>query len=137
MRPTVCATYYVQHSIEVKDYFEPLVEAVRPRYDAGMPPELSPRTRAAAFCQSYGLTVPVLLAPMAGACPVSLSIAVANAGGMGAMGALVHDPRGIAEWVSAFRAQSRGPFQLNTWVPDRPTPRDHAMEDRMRGFLST
>jgi nitronate monooxygenase len=103
-----------------------------------MPPELSsPRTRAAAFCKSYGLTVPVLLAPMAGACPVNLSIAVANAGGMGAMGALVHDPRGIAEWVSAFRAQSRGPFQLNTWVPDRPSPRDRAMEDRMRGFLST
>jgi nitronate monooxygenase len=99
-------------------------------------PSESPRARAAAFCKSFGLTVPVLLAPMAGACPVSLSIAVANAGGMGAMGALLHDPWGIAEWVSGFRAQSRGPFQLNTWVPDRPSPRDRAMEDRMRDFLS-
>ena len=43
-----------------------------------------------AFCDRYGLKMPVLLAPMAGACPVGLSIAVANAGSMGAMGALMH-----------------------------------------------
>jgi IMP dehydrogenase/GMP reductase len=42
-----------------------------------------PCDRAAAFCAQYGLQLPILLAPMAGACPASLSIAVANAGGMG------------------------------------------------------
>lgn len=72
---------------------------------------------------------------MAGACPASLSIAVANAGGMGAMGALVTSPSGIREWVNEFRAGSNGPFQLNTWVPD-PTPhRDRDAESRMRIFL--
>jgi nitronate monooxygenase len=87
-----------------------------------------PRERAAAFCATYGLQVPVLLAPMAGACPASLSIAVANAGGMGAMGALMTEPDGIRAWVEEFRTQSRGPFQLNTWVPDPPPVRDAEAE---------
>jgi nitronate monooxygenase len=37
-----------------------------------------PRDRAAAFCAKYDLRLPILLAPMAGACPVSLSVAVAS-----------------------------------------------------------
>src|SRR6185369_16656289 len=43
-----------------------------------------PLDRAERFCRRFGLHAPVLLAPMAGSCPPSLSIAVANAGGMGA-----------------------------------------------------
>lgn len=45
----------------------------------------SPRNRADAFCARYNLQLPVLLAPMAGACPPRLSIAVANTGSMGAI----------------------------------------------------
>ena len=80
--------------------------------------------------------MPVMLAPMAGACPVSLSVAVANAGGMGAMGALLHQPREIREWVRDFRAASSGPLQLNTWVPDPAPRRDHAAEARVREFMA-
>jgi len=32
-----------------------------------------------AFCQQYGLRIPILQAPMAGSCPVSLAVAVADA----------------------------------------------------------
>ena len=73
----------------------------------------SARARAENFCASYGLELPILLAPMAGACPVELSAAVANAGGMGAMGALLTPPAGIAEWSAAFRQseQSKLPTQ--------------------------
>jgi nitronate monooxygenase len=49
-----------------------------------------------AFCQQYGLRIPILQAPMAGSCPVNLAVAVADAGGMGAMGetfAAKMDPR--------------------------------------------
>ena len=95
-----------------------------------------PRDRAAAFCTRYGLRLPVLLAPMAGACPPSLSIAVANAGGMGAMGALMSSPTQIGDWVTAFRSASRGPFQLNTWIPDPPPHRDADNEARLRTFLA-
>jgi nitronate monooxygenase len=53
---------------------------------------LRPFLRADRFCERYGLKLPILLAPMAGACPPSLSIVVANAGGMGAMGVLMTKP---------------------------------------------
>jgi len=84
----------------------------------------SARARAKKFCEVYGLEVPVLLAPMAGACPVALSVAVANAGAMGAMGALLTPSEGIAAWSDSFRRESQGSFQLNLWVPDPPPARD-------------
>jgi nitronate monooxygenase len=95
-----------------------------------------PRDRAQSFCDRFGLKMPILLAPMAGACPASLSIAVANAGSMGAMGALLTTPAGIREWVGAVRAGSPGPFQLNTWVPDPAPRRDADAEARVRAFLA-
>ncbi len=88
------------------------------------------------FCGRYGLEVPILLAPMAGASPASLAIAVANAGGMGALGALQIKPDGIRDWVREFRENSRGPFQINTWIPDPPAVRDAAAEARVREFLA-
>jgi nitronate monooxygenase len=93
-------------------------------------------TRSQAFCDKYGLEMPVLLAPMAGACPVGLSIAVANAGSMGAMGALVMPPAAIRDWVREFRANASGPLQINTWIPDPAPARDAAAEARVRAFLS-
>jgi len=95
-----------------------------------------PRDRARAFSDRFGLTMPILLAPMAGACPASLSIAVANAGGMGSMGALLHAADGIRDWVREFRAASRGSFQLNTWLPDPAPRRDVDAEARVRTFLA-
>jgi len=97
---------------------------------------MGPRERAQAFCAAYGLRFPILLAPMAGACPVSLSIAVANAGGMGAMGALLTTPGGIRQWVSEFRAAGGGPLQLNTWIPDPNPDRDADAEAGTRAFLA-
>ena len=94
-----------------------------------------PRDRAEAFCASYGLELPILLAPMAGACPVGLSIAVANAGGMGAMGMLLTSSPGVSDWVRQFRAGTSGMLHLNTWIPDRPQPRDADHEKRIRQFL--
>jgi nitronate monooxygenase len=91
--------------------------------------------RAATFCQRFGLKVPVLLAPMAGACPPALSIAVANAGGMGAAGLLQHTPEGIAGWMRELRAGTAGPVQLNLWIPEPAPVRDTAHEERVRAFL--
>jgi nitronate monooxygenase len=93
------------------------------------------RGRAEAFCRQYGLRVPILMAPMAGACPVSLAAAVANAGGLGGLGALTTTPAGIAEWAAGFRGQSNGGFQINLWVPDPPPIRDRTHEARVRDFL--
>ena len=94
------------------------------------------RARVVSFCERFGLRLPILQAPMAGACPPGLAAAVANAGGMGGMGAVLTMPKGIADWVAQFRAESGGPFQLNLWVPDPPPPRDAAVETRVRTFLA-
>ncbi|MFK7752763.1 MAG: NAD(P)H-dependent flavin oxidoreductase [Sedimentitalea sp.] len=93
-------------------------------------------SRIAAFCEREALDVPVLMAPMAGACPVALAAAVANSGGMGACGALLLDPTGIQDWARDMRAASNGAFQMNLWIPDPPAPRDKAVEDRQRQFLA-
>src|SRR5262245_44539779 len=94
-----------------------------------------PAKRARAFCERYGMKVPILLAPMAGACPAGLSGAVANSGGMGAMGALLTPPDSIRAWVQEFRSQSGGAFQLNIWISDPPPRRDPEAEGRIRKFL--
>ena len=91
--------------------------------------------RADVFCQAYDLRVPILLAPMAGACPPALSIAVASAGGLGACGALLLKPAAIADWVSRVRAVTNGGFQINLWIPDPPPTRDETAEAAVRGFL--
>jgi nitronate monooxygenase len=94
-------------------------------------------SRARSFCARFGLRAPILLAPMAGACPPALSIAVANAGGMGACGALLMPPAEILAWAAAFRASSAGAFQLNLWVPDPAPARNAANEAAIRAFLAT
>src|SRR5260221_540867 len=80
-----------------------------------MPTLRSALARVEAFCKANNLRIPILLAPMAGACPASLSIAVANAGGLGACGALLMQPAAIKTWASEVRAGSNGGFQLNLW----------------------
>jgi nitronate monooxygenase len=101
-----------------------------------MPQTSAPLARVESFCEKYGLKLPILLAPMAAACPVGLSVALANAGSMGAMGALISGPEKIRSWVEEFRSQSSGPLQLNTWIPDPAPHRDAAAESRMSAFLA-
>ena len=93
-------------------------------------------SRARAFADAYGLRVPILLAPMAGACPASLSIAVAEGGGMGACGVLMMSGEEISSWVREMRSGSSGAFQLNTWIPDPDPDRDPDHERSICRFLS-
>ncbi|AWN54405.1 nitronate monooxygenase [Methylobacterium sp. 17Sr1-1] len=89
--------------------------------------------RAEAFAALYGLRRPLLLAPMAGACPPALSLAVMRAGGLGACGALLMQPAAILAWADAVR--EAGPFQINLWIPDPAPARDPDHEARLRAFL--
>lgn len=63
---------------------------------------ISPHSRAHAFCDAFELRLPILMAPMAGACPASLAIAVANAGGLGGCGALLRSQRRSAPGPRTF-----------------------------------
>src|SRR5215475_10038010 len=94
------------------------------------------KDRSTPFCSRFGIRVPILLAPMAGANASALSIAIANAGGFGACGALLMQPEEILKWSAAVRESSNGAFQLNLWVPDSVLVRDEIQEDRIREFLA-
>lgn len=91
--------------------------------------------RVQEFCEQFELRIPILMAPMAGACPPSLAIAVSNAGGMGACGTLLMDADAIQQWVSDVRGKTNGAFQLNTWIPDPEPVRDENHESAVREFL--
>jgi nitronate monooxygenase len=90
---------------------------------------------ARAFCERFGLRLPVLLAPMAGVPAPALSAAVARAGGMGACGALLMKPEAILAWANDQRGRSNGAFQINLWIPDPAPVRDAAHEARLRAFV--
>src|SRR5450432_777178 len=97
---------------------------------------MSIRDRTAEFCKRFGLRFPILLAPMAGASAPALSIAVANAGGLGACGALLMSPAEIVQWADVVRTATSGPFQINLWIPDPAPVRDRVQEERVRKFLA-
>ncbi len=97
---------------------------------------MSIRDRTTEFCDRFGLRVPILLAPMAGASAPALSIAVANAGGMGACGALLMARSEIVAWADEVRAASNGRFQINLWIPDPSPVRNVAHEKLVREFLA-
>lgn len=92
--------------------------------------------RCARFCSRFELQRPILLAPMAGASAPALSIAVINAGGLGACGALLMQPQEILRWAEQVREGSRNAFNLNLWIPDPEPTRNPVHEDRMREFLA-
>src|SRR5436305_14278661 len=94
------------------------------------------RARVDSFCRRFGLEVPLLLAPMAGASAPALSIAVMNAGGLGARGALLMQPDEIAAWADEVRAKGNGPYELSLCVPDTPPSRANGHESLLRAFLS-
>jgi nitronate monooxygenase len=96
----------------------------------------TPRIRAQAFCERFGLRLPILLAPMAGVPAPALPIAVANAGGLAACGAVLMQPDAILQWARTFRAGSDGPFQFNLWIPDPVPHRDQTHEALVREFLA-
>ena len=91
--------------------------------------------RVGSFCDRFGMRVPILEAPMAGACPPERSASLARAGAMAGFGALLSTPSGITEWAAAFRALGGGPLQINLWVPDPVPRRDREAEGQVARFL--
>jgi len=92
--------------------------------------------RALGFAERFGMQIPILMAPMAGACPPGLATAVAQGGGMGAIGALLDSPEKIERWVAEFRQDNpQQSLQMNLWIPDPPPVRDTTNELAVCQFL--
>ncbi len=89
------------------------------------------------FTQWLGIEHPILLAPMAGAMDVDLAAAVANAGGLGSLPCAMLTPDLLRAQITAFRARSRGPLNLNFFVHAPPLPsnaREHAWRERLKPY---
>ena len=61
----------------------------------------------------FGIEVPIVQAPMANFAGVEMAIAVAGAGGLGALPCAALSPNQIPEEIAAFRARTRQPLNCN------------------------
>jgi nitronate monooxygenase len=73
-----------------------------------------------AVTELFGITHPVLCAPMARAATPELAAAVSEAGGLGGLGSAVLPADELGRQVAAVRALTGAPFNLNFFV--HPTP---------------
>ena len=90
---------------------------------------------APALMERLGLRIPLLMAPMAGACPPALAAAVSRAGGLGACGTVGMDAEGILSWAHEARRLG-GRFQLNTWIPEKEPEADPDVVAAQVAFLA-
>jgi nitronate monooxygenase len=84
----------------------------------------------------FAIDVPILQAPMAGASDVNLAIAVAKAGGLGALPAGMLSAEQIRSQVVQIRTAARAkPLNLNFLAHKMPVPnnaREHAWRERLK-----
>lgn len=69
-----------------------------------------------------GLAIPILQAPMVGASPLEMAVAVSRAGGMGSLAAGALAPDQIEPEVERMRAASDAPFGVNLLMAPRAEP---------------
>ena len=82
-----------------------------------------------------GIDLPIIQAPMAGAHGSALTIAVSNAGGLGSLGCAMLTPDGIRAELTAIRAKTTKPFNVNFFCHTPPAP-DAQSEAQWRAMLT-
>ena len=82
-----------------------------------------------------GIDLPIIQAPMAGAQGSAMAIAVSNAGGLGSLPCATLSLEMIRQELTAIRAQTSKPFNVNFFC-HTPPARDPIREERWRGRLS-
>src|SRR5690349_15635248 len=87
----------------------------------------------------FGIAVPILQAPMAGAQRAALAIAAAEGGGLGALPCALLSPTEIRADVAMFRATTRAPINLNFFCHEPPAVDEERMATwrlRLSGLAS-
>jgi nitronate monooxygenase len=70
--------------------------------------------------QLLGIELPIIQAPMAGAQGSALAVAVSNAGGLGSLPCAMLDLDGVRKELTALRAQTTKPFNVNFFCHAQP-----------------
>ena len=83
----------------------------------------------------FGIELPIVLAPMAGAMDFELAAAVAEAGGLGSLPCGMLSPQAIREQVERFRGRTEKPINLNFFSHTPATP-NNALEARWHDRLA-
>ncbi|QGW63563.1 DUF561 domain-containing protein [Lysobacter soli] len=83
----------------------------------------------------FGLSLPVVQAPMAGVQGASLALAVAQAGGLGSLPAATLTPDALRRDLAAIRERSAGPINVNFFCHAPPEP-DAEREAAWRALLA-
>lgn len=85
--------------------------------------------------ECLGIDLPIVQAPMAGVQGSELAVAVSNAGGLGSLPCAMLDPGAIAKELSAIKAATSRPYNVNFFchTPPEPNPEHEA---RWRKVLS-
>ena len=75
------------------------------------------------FCRKFGLSIPVVLAPMGGGPSTpELVAAVSNAGGLGSLAAAYSNAERIQQDIAAIRKLTSRPFAVNLFSPQAQLP---------------
>jgi nitronate monooxygenase len=82
----------------------------------------------------FGIELPIIQAPMAGVQGSALAVAVSNAGGLGSLPGAMLDADGLRRELSAIRARTDKPFNVNFFCHAPPAP-DPAREAAWRAAL--
>ena len=84
--------------------------------------------------QLFGIELPLIQAPMAGAQGSALAIAVCNAGGLGSLPCAMLTPEAMRAELAAMRAHTDKPYNVNFFCHTPPEP-DTARETAWRAAL--
>jgi len=85
--------------------------------------------------QLFGIELPIIQAPMAGAQGSALAIAVSHAGGLGSLPCAMLSPEALHAELVTIRAQTNKPFNVNFFCHTPPQP-DAAREAAWRAALA-
>ncbi len=83
----------------------------------------------------FGIRLPIIQAPMAGAQAGAMAIAVSNAGGLGSLPCAVLTPEGLRKELDLIKAQSTKPYNVNFFCHTEAAV-DPARESKWREALA-
>ncbi len=83
----------------------------------------------------FGIRLPIIQAPMAGAQAGAMAIAVSNAGGLGSLPCAVLTPEGLRKELDLIKAQSNKPYNVNFFCHAEAAV-DPARESKWREALA-
>jgi nitronate monooxygenase len=79
------------------------------------------------WLRTFGIELPVIQAPMAGAQDETLAVAVATAGGLGSLPCALLTPAAVIAEVTKYRERTQAPLNLNFFCHRPPPPSDAAL----------